>query len=84
MNEITVTIPAQTYNSEKYIGVGQRCYLEEALDKLGYKNSVVFSSGRTLIGRDRYKPSESTPFNYIICKESFNAGKDITITLIKQ
>lgn len=78
---ITVTIPAQTFDQNKYVGAGCRCYLEEALDKAGYASARVSGFGRTKIGHKWYAPSE--PFESPLLREAFERGEDVTVTLIE-
>ena len=82
---IIVTIPAQEYNDNKYIGISQRCYLEEALDKAGFVGATVSGDGYTRFESDdyflRWRPVEV--FNANTVKEAFNAGQAITVKLVK-
>lgn len=80
MENIVVTIPTQEYSRNKYIGNIVRCYLEEALDKAGFKYVSVSGGGSTKIGITWYTPSE--PFNATIVKEAFDKNESITVTLI--
>lgn len=78
--QITVTIPAQKYDKDKYLGHGCRCYLEEALDKAGYPGSIVHGVGRTTIGNQHYVPRQ--PFGGGILKAAFDRGESVTVTLV--
>lgn len=82
-NEITVIIPSQKFSFIKYIGCGDndKCYLEEALHKIGIE-SMVSAFGETEIGGNLFKPRE--PFNVFIVEDSLNKGESITVTLVKQ
>lgn len=81
MDEITVVIPAQTYDPDKYMGINGRCYLEEALDKAGHLNSRVSAFGDTTIDGTIY--ASKNDFGSYVIEEAFAEGKDITVTLVK-
>lgn len=83
-NIIEVIIPSQKYDAYKYVSAGQKCYLEEALENLGYKNACVLGLGHTIIDKHNYLPSSETPFDLRIVKESFADGRDIHVKLILQ
>lgn len=82
---IIVTIPAQEFDPEKYLGQRQRCYLEDALDKAGLVGAKVLGFGETKFENEdpssRWMPAE--PFNGIAVKEAFDAGQAITVKLVK-
>lgn len=76
---ITVTIPPQKYDKEKYLGHGCRCYLEEALDKAGYKGATVYGVGRTEIEGKFYVTKEE--FGGGVLQYAFAKGKSVTVNL---
>lgn len=80
-DKITVIIPAQKFDEGKYMGCGQKCYLNEALEKIGI-NAMVLGHGKTIINDCVYKPLDI--FNSDVVEEYFSENKDITVTLIKQ
>lgn len=78
MKEITVTIPPQTFDNGKYCGT-ERCYLEDALDKMGLTNSQVGGMGHAVIDKVAYVPT--LPFNRNILQANFTLGIPTTIIL---
>lgn len=82
MEQITVTIPyTGPFNRHKYVADdGQRCYLEEALDKAGYKGSVVSAVGRVKINGKPYDPKED--FDSDVLRKAFDKGESVTVTLV--
>lgn len=76
---ITVTIPPQKYSDDKYLGHGCRCYLEEALDKAGYKGAIVSGIGRTQIEGKHYVTK--TLFGGGILQDAFEKGESVTVIL---
>lgn len=80
-NTITVTIPCQEFDIDKYFN-GTDCYLHNALTAQGFDNFYVGDSGGTFINGVHYSPMEE--FGMHTVAKAFAEGKDITVTLIKQ
>lgn len=81
MKTITVTIPAQKFDYNKYYALtdDEKCYLHEALSKVFPKSQIsVGSFGKTTIDKIAYEPLEA--FSAGVIRESFNQDKDIIVT----
>ena len=80
MENIKVVIPPQEFKDSKYLGIMQRCYLEEALDKAGYIDSAVGAGGFSKIKGNTYIPKEA--FNVGVVQQAFKEGKSVEVELI--
>lgn len=78
MENITVTIPAQTFHPFVYLS-NDNCYLAQALKNAGYTNIIVIDHGRCKIGDQSYRPIEH--FDSFVVESAFERGEDITVTL---
>lgn len=77
--EITVTIPAQKYDFDKYTSP-TNCYIAEAIRKLYPNKQInVTSFGITEINDIIYRPIGH--FDSDILIEAFSQNKDVTLTL---
>lgn len=82
---ITVTIPftGEPFDYRIYTD-NEDCYLVGALKRAGFEDVYVGPLGHTRIGSESYYPSTKTPFSSEVLHKSFEDGKSLTVTLIRQ